>query len=321
MKCTFCGEEIKAGETVCPFCGEKVEWPEGASADAASSETSAPPAPETPAGPVFACVKCGKVYPAGTKFCGECGGRVQEANAAESDAELEEKEIQLPGGVALELVKVEAGSFLMGRPEHEEQHRVTLTQDYWLGKYAVTQAQWEAVMGGNPSRFKNGGDYPVEYVDWNDARAFCQKLNKLKLAPSGFRFDLPTEAQWEYAARGGSRSQGFVYSGSMNLDEVAWYVDNSNGETNPVGKKEPNELGLFDMSGNVWEWCRDWYGPYQIQRIIHDPTGPKNKYERVIRGGSIGDEERSCRVANRERMKPTKHNPAVGFRVVLVRRQ
>ncbi len=273
MKCTFCGEEIREGETVCPFCG----------------------------------------------------GRVQEANAAESDAELEEKEIRLPGGVALELVKVEAGSFTMGSPKDEKgryndetQHRVTLTQDYWMGKYAVTQAQWTAVMGDNPSFFEKGRNYPVKSVSWDDAMAFCTKLNQLKLAPSGFRFDLPTEAQWEYAARGGRRSQGFVYSGSDDLDEVAWY-GNADLTPHPIGQKKPNELGLFDMSGNVWEWCRDWYAKYDGDAT--DPAGPKSGWFRVGRGGSWCNDASDCRVAGRFWRSPSGCLNGLGFRVALVRVQ
>ncbi len=236
------------------------------------------------------------------------------------------KPFVLPGGVKLEMVKISAGSFTMGSPadepgrkSDEKTHRVELTKDFWLGKYEVTQEQWEAVMGNNPSHFKKGGNYPVECVSWDDAMAFCKKLNDAGLAPAGWHFDLPTEAQWEYAARGGNgnRSQGFRYSGGDKLDEVAWHHNNSNGETHPVGKKKPNELGLFDMSGNAWEWCSDWYGAYGGDAT--DPVGPKSGEDRVRRGGSWDSGASICRVAFRGGDVPTSRDGLLGFRVALVR--
>ena len=173
--------------------------------------------------------------------------------------------IPVKNGINIEMVKVEAGSFNMGAtPEMQAPyevekpvHRVTLTNNYYIGKYEVTQALWQAVMGSNPSYFK-GDDLPVEQVSWNDCQDFISKLN----AMTGKRFRLPSEAEWEYAARGGKKSRGYQYSGSNTLGDVAWYEGNSGSKTHAVGTKQPNELGIYDMTGNVSEWCQDWYGSY-----------------------------------------------------------
>ena len=173
-------------------------------------------------------------------------------------------------------------------------------KNYYIGKYEVTQAQWKAVMGNNPARFK-GADRPVEQVSWNDAMEFCEKLNYLELAPAGYKFSLPTEAQWEYGARGGNKSKGYEYSGSNDLKEVAWYVGNSGSQTYDVGGKKPNELGLYDMSGNVWEWCLDADGS-----------------PRVLRGGSWLNRAYDCRVASRRHRDPDSRSFSYGFRLALV---
>ena len=195
--------------------------------------------------------------------------------------------IPVKDGICIEMVKVEAGSFDMGAtpemqdPYEDEKpvHRVTLTNDYYIGKYEVTQALWKIVMGSNPSNFK-GYDLPVEKVSWNDCQDFVSKLN----AMTGKRFRLPTEAEWEYAARGGKKSRGYQYSGSNTLGDVAWYGDNSGNKNHAVGTKQPNELGIYDMTGNVWEWCQDWYDSYSSSPQTN-PTGAASGSFRVFRGG------------------------------------
>ena len=179
-----------------------------------------------------------------------------------------------------------------------------------MGKYEVRQSEWEAVMGSNPSRFK-GEDLPVEQVSWEDCHEFIGRLNAL----TGLNFKLPTEAQWEYAARGGNLSKGYKYSGSNNLGEVGWYESNSGNCTHRVGEKQPNELGLYDMSGNVWEWCEDWSGGY-IVTSQRDPLGAASGSNRVDRGGSWGNEARYCRVSYRDSGTPGDRYGNLGFRLV-----
>ena len=234
-----------------------------------------------------------------------------------------DKTITLPGNVRMELVKVEAGTFTMSANDGENvsdevAHRATLTKDFYIGRTEVTQAQWKAVMGSNPSSFK-GDDLPVEEVSWNDAMSFCEKLNAMGTAPSGWRFTLPTETQWEYAARGGNKSKGYKYSGSRTLDEVAWYYENSGSKTHPVAQKKANELGLYDMSGNVYEWCLDdWNGDSSKQRAEFTRGNDQGGSERVRRGGGWYFSARFCRSAYRVSLDPGLRNYGLGFRVALV---
>ena len=216
------------------------------------------------------------------------------------------------------MVKVDGGRFRMGATSEQGNdaynnekpvHEVTLS-DYYMGKYEVRQSEWEAVMGSNPSRFK-GADLPVERVSWEDCHEFIGRLNAL----TGLNFKLPTEAQWEYAARGGRLSKGYKYSGSNNLGEVGWYGSNSGNCTHRVGEKQPNELGLYDMSGNVREWCEDWYGNYRITSQ-RDPLGAASGSYRVRRGGCWGDEAGGCRVSIRSYVKPGSRSFNLGFRLV-----
>ncbi|MBO8433580.1 MAG: formylglycine-generating enzyme family protein [Bacteroidetes bacterium] len=218
------------------------------------------------------------------------------------------------------MVHVEGGTFRMGVTEEQGRdawdnekpvHRVTLSS-YLIGKHEVTQALWEEVMGSNPSHNKQGGDYPVECVSWNDCQEFIEKLN----ARTGMMFRLPREAEWEYAARGGNRSKGYKYAGSNNLDDVGWYGDNSGRHTYPVGEKKPNELGLYDMSGNVLEWCQDWYGAYSSEAQTN-PTGPQSRDFRVLRGGGSWYDARCCRVSDRNSFDPGDRDDSFGLRLVL----
>ena len=217
------------------------------------------------------------------------------------------------------MVRVEGGTFTMGAtPEQGSDayddespaHKVTLFS-FSIGKYEVTQEEWEAVMGSNPSSFK-GAKLPVEKVSWNDCQEFIRRLNQM----TGKSFRLPTEAEWEFAARGGNRSNHYKYSGSNNLSSVAWYGDNSGSKTHPVGQKSPNELGLYDMSGNVYEWCADWYGDYSSSAQTN-PKGPSNASSRVNRGGSWNGYARYCRVSNRSYDTPSISFVNLGLRLAL----
>ena len=235
-------------------------------------------------------------------------------------------------------VKVKAGKFTMGATEEqgsdaEEKekpaHKVSLTKDYYIGQTEVTQALWQAVLGSNPSYFKDD-NLPVENVSWEDCQRFIFELNSL----TGSKFRLPTEAEWEYAARGGNKSRGYKYSGSNSNDHVAWYYENSgnnrlddnkwkyddittnNCRTHPVGTKSSNELGIFDMSGNVWEWCNDWFGNYSSSTQTN-PTGPSTGSYRVCRGGSLNNIAKVCRVSSRLTPSPHNRNKDLGLRLVL----
>ncbi|MBR3582027.1 MAG: formylglycine-generating enzyme family protein [Kiritimatiellae bacterium] len=208
--------------------------------------------------------------------------------------------ITLPGGVTLEMVWCPPGTFTMG--SHRDAHQVTLTEGFWMGKTEVTQAQWESVMGNNPSCFK-GDNRPVESVSWNDCQQFCQKTG----------LQLPTEAQWEYACRAGNTGE---YAGTGNLDDMGWYDDNSGRGTHPVETKQPNAWGLYDMHGNVWECCADWYGDYPSGAVT-DPQGPSSGSGRVLRGGSWDRDASYCTSAYRySYLYPSNAYNNIGFRLV-----
>ena len=230
-------------------------------------------------------------------------------------------EISIPvkNGITIDMVKVEAGTFMMGATSEMENpyswekpvHQVTLTNDYYIGKYEVTQALWQSVMGSNPSEFK-GDNLPVEQVSWNDGQEFISKLNRM----TGRKFRLPTEAEWEYAARGGKMSRGYQYSGSSNISDVAWYDGNSGSKTHPVGTKQANELGIYDMTGNVWEWCQDRYGSY-VSSSQKNPTGTVRGSNRVYRGGGWDIFAWSCRLSCRNYGPPYFRYDYLGLRLVL----
>ena len=258
-------------------------------------------------------------------------------------------------GVEFTMVAVEGGTFTMGatpeqgkdvKSDEKPAHQVTLSS-YYIGETEVTQALWEAVMGKTVSQIASeisrgtevtqalwkavmgntvsqiaseisrktygvGDNYPMYYISWDDCQEFIQKLNAL----TGKNFRLPTEAEWEYAARGGNKSRGYKYSGSNNIGDVAWYKDNSGKKTHPVKTKQANELGIYDMSGNVWEWCQDWYGKYSSNAQTN-PTGPATASNRVSRGGSWGDGARYCRSLIRGGINPGDRDNTLGFRLVL----
>jgi len=223
-----------------------------------------------------------------------------------------------PDGI--ELIFVEGGTFMMGcggeqgsdcNSDERPQHSVTLSS-FYIGKYPITQAQWKVIIGwDNPSHFK-GENLPVELISWNHAQAFITKLNTV----TGKQYRLATEAEWEYAARGGNKSKGYKYSGSNNLNDVAWYSTNSGSSSQPVGTKQSNELGIYDMSGNVWEWCQDWYDTYPSS-TQSNPTGPPSGFTRVFRGGSWYNSAVFCRVSHRSGNAPDDISSIFGFRVVL----
>ena len=227
--------------------------------------------------------------------------------------------IPVKDGICIEMVKVEAGTFMMGatsemkNPYDDEKpvHQVTLTNDYYMGKYEVTQALWQVVMGKNPSYFK-GDNLPVNYVRWKDCQRFISKLNSM----TGRKFRLPTEAEWEYAARGGKKSRGYQYSGSSNISDVAWYDGNSGDKTHPVGSKQANELGIYDMTGNVLEWCQDWYGSYYSSSQTN-PTGSDSGSARVSRGGGWNCNASYCRLSVRFYYTPDFRLDILGLRLAL----
>ena len=221
-------------------------------------------------------------------------------------------------GVSFTMIAVQGGTFTMGATaeqgsdamDDETTHKVTLS-DYMIGETEVTQELWKAVMGTNPSYF-SGTQNPVEQVSWEDCQNFIAELN----AMTGKKFRLPTEAEWEFAARGGNKSNGFKYSGSGSIDKVAWYAGNSSGKTHPVKQKQANELGIYDMSGNVYEWCQDWYGSYSSSAQTN-PTGPSSGSIRVDRGGSWFGDATLCRVSFRYYAAPTYTYYNLGLRLAL----
>ena len=244
-------------------------------------------------------------------------------NSVQQKADYDNDNIDLGGGVTMQFVLIHPGSFQMGsengQVDEEPVHKVTITKPFYLGRYLVTQEQWERVMGSNPSHFKDP-KRPVEEVSWYDCQKFLTKLNEK--AP-GHNFRLPTEAEWEYAARAGSTTEdSFGYDASP-LDECAWYTENAGWGTHPVGEKKPNTWDLFDMHGNVWEWCADWYcAPTATDNYRGyppgdqtDPLGPSTGSGRVVRGGSwyqVAAED--MRSASRSNAAPESFNFDLGLR-------
>ncbi len=222
------------------------------------------------------------------------------------------KTITLPGGATMEMIWCEPGTFKMGSPptetgrfEDEAQHVVKITRGFWLGKYEVTQRQWESVMHSNLSRFK-GPDHPIENISWHDCMTFVRRVRSEAKIP----VRLPTEAEWEYACRAGSES---AVSGNGKLPDMAWYDDNSECQTHEVGTHAPNAWGFFDMHGNVLEWCADWFSVPTGDVV--DPKGPPSGSFKMLRGGCWFFYERDCRSAYRLKRDPTLRNCIFGFRL------
>lgn len=232
---------------------------------------------------------------------------------------------------APDMVRVPPGTFVMGSPVTEK-HRdldedplttVTFVRGFWMGKYEVTQREYERVMGDNPSKFKGNPDHPVEQVTWKEAMAFCARLTQREQAagrlPSNYAYRLPTEAEFEYAVRAGTTTR-FSFGDDPDYAELpkyAWYKANSDGTSHPVGQKLPNAFGLYDMHGNVWEWCLDWYLTFYPGGNVTHPTGPANGLTRVFRGGGWDYTPQSCRSAYRNYVTPTRRLSYIGFRIVL----
>ncbi len=221
--------------------------------------------------------------------------------------------------LGMEFVFILPGSFMMGSPKNEPGrsddeilHNVTLTKGFFMQTTQVTQKQWKSVMGNNPSHFKECDDCPVENVSWDDVHEFIDKLNKKK----GHTYRLPTEAEWEYACRAGSETAFCFGDDESQLEHYAWYDRNSGGRTHPVAQRNPNAWGLYDMHGNVWEWCQDWYGNYYADSVTN-PEGSSTGSDRVFRGGCWYDYARRCRSANRNSNAPCNRNSCLGFRLVL----
>ena len=234
-------------------------------------------------------------------------------------------------GINMKMIYVEGGTFTMGCTSDqggecdndESPNRQTTVGSYYIGMLEVTQSQWEKVMGtsiyqqkakaGASNTYGTGADYPMYYVSWEEAKEFCARLSR----QTGRSYSLPTEAEWEYAARGGNKHEGTKYSGGWSIDDVAWYSGNSNSSTHPCGTKRSNALGIYDMSGNVWEWCEDWYGKQYLQYDNNNPKGASTGSSRVVRGGSWYNSAGGCRVAFRGINAPDHRLSILGFRVVL----
>ncbi len=257
---------------------------------------------------------------------------VMTASAQNSQRNHEDSFVENALGLNMTMVYIEGGTFTMGATSEQDvsedsdekpTHSVTVSS-FYMGQTEVTQAQWKAVMGTTIRRQRDkadpsyslsgeGDNYPMYYVSHDEAQAFCRELSRL----TGKSYRLPTEAEWEYAARGGNKSQGCKYSGSHSIDCVTWYNRNSNNSTHPVGQKSANELGLNDMNGNVWEWCSDWYGSYSSSSQTN-PKGASSGQYRVARGGGWNSFASCCRVSMRGYYAPSYRYRGLGFRVVLV---
>lgn len=298
--------------------------------------SSTPPAvaPKDPTKMAEACIRCSQTLVGGkmptrtttTTTDSKTGYVSQPAPPANQDF------TETAWGINMKMIWVEGGDFLMGCTSEQggdcgsdEQNVRRVTVDgFYIGMLEVTQSQWEKVVGTSiyqqktKANYSNtygvGPDYPMYYVSWDEAMEFCRLLSN----KTGRTYTLPTEAQWEYAARGGNKNEGAKYAGSNMIDAVAWYTDNSGSSTHIVGSKRANALGIYDMSGNVWEWCKDWYASSYVSYDTNNPVGPSSGSIRVSRGGGWNINASYCRVANRSYSSPGYRSNYLGFRVVLL---
>lgn len=309
MKCPHCNQEHPDGFQFCPATGQKINF-----LKACSNEN---------------CPDYGKnILPQDSMFCPRCGRKL---DSIETEPRGNVKNFTI-NGASFKMIKVEAGTFDMGDNENSDAptHKVTLTRDYYIGETVVTNELVLAVLTDASvtselkdidsdeakkymEEMKSNPNSPFVNINWYEAKRIIRLMKKI----TGEKFDLPTEAEWEYAARGGNKSEDYIFSGSDDLDDVAWYIDNSDDEMQDVADKEPNELGIYDMSGLVGEWCSDWYDEdYYDVSPLNNPKGPKEGYHKVIRGGSISlDDE--CSTCWRGDHNPDDEHPEIGFRLVL----
>lgn len=233
-----------------------------------------------------------------------------------SDAPGKTLSLDLGGGVKLEMVLIPAGKFMMGSDKGGEKpaHEVTITKPFYMGKFTVTQAQYQQVIGSNPSKFK-GAENPVDSISWEVAQKFCAKASEI----TKMTITLPTEAQWEYACRAGSKTAYYNGDTEADLEKAGWYSVNAKDTTHPCGKKEPNAWGLYDMHGNIWQWCMDWHdSTYYAKSPKEDPQGPESGATRVMRGGTYDTTAYGCRSAYRYSFEPARKFENMGFRVIAV---
>ena len=305
--CPDCGESLETGWEFCPACEApvvKLICPQCALAVKENWKRC----PHCKA--KLICASCGERLPKGNLTCQEC--------ESQESAGIHHSPLFLDSITGMEFVFVPGGRFKMGDTfgdgleDEIPIHEVKL-DGFYLGKYPVTQGQWKQVMKDNPSKFQRGDDHPVEQVNWEDIQTFIQKLTEMHNGK--YRFSLPTEAQWEYAARSGGKEE--KYSGGDDAGAVAWCQENSNESTHPVGKKKPNGLGIYDMSGNVWEWCLDVYkkDAYSVPQK-EDGVSTQNGVYRVIRGGSWNTDSWSVRCARRFGFISQYFAAGLGFRLL-----
>ena len=320
MKCSNCGKEIANDSHFCEFCGTRLELKPNKGTFRKRKFLWI----------LLVAIIC--VFVFGWPLYSKYGLSTANIECVDSEAtEHIDSYIETAFDLNMTMIWVEGGEFLMGctseqgNCDSDEQNVRRVTVDgFYIGMLEVTQSQWEKVMGTSIYQQKSktvydktygvGPDYPMYYVSWDEATEFCRLLSN----KTGRTYTLPTEAQWEYAARGGKKAEGTKYAGSNVVDAVAWYTDNSGSTTHVCGSKRANALGIYDMSGNVWEWCKDWYASSYVSYDTNNPTGPSSGSHRVNRGGSWYNYASYCRVASRSFYAPSYCDSNLGFRVVCI---